>query len=297
MRILLTGGGTGGHIYPLIAVLQELKSQAPTAEISFMGPQSPWNNEFQKYGVKIYKISGSKLRRYLTPMTLLEPFKLILGLFQAFLRLYFLMPDVVFSKGGPGAFPVVIMAWWYRIPVIIHESDSVPGFTNRLCSSFAKKIGIAFQNAASFFPKNKTALVGNPIRKEIAQRERKEGEGVVEKEKLGFNTQKPLMLVLGGSQGALSLNEFITENLKELLELVQIEHQTGEINGAQANLNAQIALHEVSEEKKKEYKMSAHLSAEEMSDALTASDIVFSRAGSGAIFEIASAGKPSFSYV
>ncbi|MEK7630161.1 MAG: UDP-N-acetylglucosamine--N-acetylmuramyl-(pentapeptide) pyrophosphoryl-undecaprenol N-acetylglucosamine transferase [Patescibacteria group bacterium] len=282
-RILLTGGGSGGHIYPLIAVAEKLKEIAGNQiEINYLGPIGQFDEDFSQLGIKIYKLASSKIRRYAIFLSFLDAPKFFWSFFQALFRLYVLMPDVIFSKGGVGAFPVVLAAKFYFIPVIIHESDAVPGLTNRFCAPFSKRIAIAFRTAASYFPAAKTALVGIPIRSSLLGLRKSSPEA---KKNLGFLTTTPLLLILGGSQGSMRINNFIFENLPQILESFQIIHQVGVANLAEAKTAAAGA--------RNGYKLIGYLNPETMKEALTAADIVVSRAGASAIYEIAAFEKPA----
>jgi len=281
-RILLTGGGSGGHISPLLAVAEEIRRQDSEVLIYYLGPKSKFNEEFLPLGIKVYKVAGAKLRRYFDPRNFIDIPKFFYGFFQALLKIYFIMPDMVFSKGGTGALPVVLAARFYFIPVLIHDSDSVPGLTNRTSSRFAKHIFISFKTAEAYFPKAKTELVGNPIRTEILTNRPSDSESA--KALLGFNKEEPLVVFLGGSQGATRLNDFILDNFEELISFTQVFHQVGD-----GNLNEAEKL----KNSGKRYRYGGFIGAEEMKLALSAADVVVSRAGSAAIFEIASFGKPA----
>lgn len=289
MRITFTGGGTGGHVYPLLAVADEIKKQSKEpVEMSYMGPRSPLNAEFTARGMRTFWILSSKLRRYAAVENFLDIPKFIISIFQALVWLYWEMPDVVFSKGGPGAFAVVIVAWFYRIPVLIHESDAVPGLTNKLSGFFATRIALAFASAAESFPRKKIAVTGNPIRPGfLLDRPARDAA----KKELGMHPELPLLVVLGGSQGSRKLNEFIIENLKELLPELQIFHQYGTANERYVRELSDPILKSVDAALWVRYKSVPYLTLTEMVRALCAADIVFSRAGSGALFEIASFGK------
>ncbi len=292
-RILLTGGGTGGHIYPLVAVADELRKQSGergTIELMYLGPASPLNAEFEQRDIRIYRLASSKLRRYFSLQNAVDAIKFFISLLQTLAILYVLMPDVVFSKGGPGAFAVVLAARFYRIPVLIHESDSVPGLTNRLSVPMAARIGIAFNSAAAFFPVAKTALVGNPVRPELL--DHWEAPAKV-KAHLKFDPKMPLVLVLGGSQGAARINMFVLDNLAALLGEVQVYHQVGSLNLDEAVAMARLALQNLDEIVARRYRAAGFLGPVEMREALNACDVIISRAGAGAIYEIAAAGKPA----
>ncbi|MEK7542765.1 MAG: undecaprenyldiphospho-muramoylpentapeptide beta-N-acetylglucosaminyltransferase [Patescibacteria group bacterium] len=288
IRIVLTGGGTGGHIYPLIAVLDELEKTGGDVRLSiiYLGPKSGFIEMFRERGVRAHYIASSKLRRYASLENFIDAVKFPLSLIQALWHLYWIMPEVVFSKGGPGALAVVLAAWFYRIPVMIHESDSMPGLTSRISASFSAKIGIAFQSAASYFPLKKVALVGNPVRADLLINV---PDSASAKSRLGFRNEEPLILVLGGSQGSRKINEFIFNNLEAILKKYQIFHQVGDANIDEA----QTVTEEVSVKTGAKYRIAGMLDTIELKNALKAADIVISRAGSGAIYELAAFGKPS----
>lgn len=272
-RLLLTGGGTGGHIFPLISVADEIrKADFTDIELCYMGPKSPLNGEFSNRDIPVYRIAESKLRRYFSPANLFDIPKFFWSVLQALFRLYFLMPDAVFSKGGPGAFAVVLAARFYMIPIVIHESDAAPGLTNKLSAKFAKRIGIAFEAAANYFNKNKTFVSGNPIREGLAGGGKKPGSG-----------GKPLIFVWGGSQGSARINRFVFDNLETLLQKYRVFHQVGEKNIYEAGMFSANA----------GYKFAGFLDLNEMKEALSEADAVIARAGSGSVFEIAVFGKPS----
>ncbi|MBI5733316.1 UDP-N-acetylglucosamine--N-acetylmuramyl-(pentapeptide) pyrophosphoryl-undecaprenol N-acetylglucosamine transferase [Candidatus Jorgensenbacteria bacterium] len=290
IRIVLTGGGSGGHMFPLVAVVGEIKTLSHDApELIYLGASSPFLPQLKASGVVIRTIVSSKFRRYFDFRNVIDIPKFFISLFQALIELYFIMPDVVFSKGGPGALAVILAARFYLIPVIIHESDTVPGLTNRLSAYFAERIGIAFRSAATYFPSSKTAFVGNPVRKELT----KGLIGKVEaKERLGFGPNDALLLVLTGSQGSTRINTFIFDNIELLLADVQIYHQVGGNNIKEAEqvlslLRASPGVHS------DRYHIAGHLTVEEMASVLSAADIIISRAGAGAIYEIAASGKPA----
>lgn len=282
-RILLTGGGSGGHVFPLVAVLDEIRRFAGgDIKVSYIGPRHKLNEEFEKREIKVYKILGAKLRRYFDLRNFIDVPKFFISFLQALFKLYFLMPDLVFSKGGTSALPVVLAARFYFIPVVIHESDSVPGLTNRLSAHFAKKVFISFRTAINYFSPKKTELVGNPIRLEILTNRVQNTEAA--KTRIRFKPEEPLIVFLGGSQGAEHLNEFVFNNFKEIISFTQVFHQVGA-----DNLNHAERLRNSSER----YRYGGFLNAEEIKSVLAAADVVVSRTGSGAIFEIASFGKPA----
>lgn len=283
-RIVFTGGGSGGHIFPLIAIIDEIIKESQNLEyeleLYYLGPKHPLNEEFLKRGVTIFNLAGGKIRRYFSLLNFLDIFKIFFSIWQAIFLLYKIMPDLVFSKGGTGALPVVIAAKFYFIPIFIHESDSIPGLTNKISQFFSKKIFISFENTIKYFPKNKTFLVGNPIRKQIQSIiDQKEAKKI-----LGFDENKPLIFVLGGSQGAKILNDFIIENFSILIKDFQIIHQVGENNFEDIKNFLK---------ENENYKLIDFIRPYILNLAYNACDLIISRAGSGAIFEIAYFKKPA----
>lgn len=296
IKILFTGGGSGGHIYPLIAVYEELISVVKELKIEaqyfYMGQKDDWSKFIEEKGIKTSYILGGKIRRYFSFLNFLDFFKIIFSFIQAFFKVFFIMPDVVFSKGGPGALPVIFASWFYRIPVIIHESDAKPGLANLVSSLFAKKIAISFEDAKNYFNPSKIILTGNPIRNELLKQKI---DKKLAKENLGFNPDTPLLFIVGGSQGAKIINDIILESLTELLQFTQILHQTGESNLAEVEKLSRTAILDlpIKIEAKNRYEAIGFLDIDKMILALSAADLVVSRAGAGSIFEIAVFGKPS----
>ena len=295
-RIVLAGGGTGGHIYPLLAVAEELKKtfekNGYLLDLHFVGTPGRFEGEIKAAGIKVHKILAGKFRRYLSFGNLIDIPKIFIGLIQAFLKIYAIMPNAVFSKGGPGAFQTVLAARFHMIPVMIHESDAYPGLTNLLSAKFAKRIAISFGAVTKYFNPSKTILTGNPLRPSLLRQRLESGAA---KEALGFSSASPLVLVLGGSQGSERVNDFIISVLKDVINEAQILHQTGSANYAFVSKAAQATLVDVavSAEAKNRYKAVSFLEGKEMAYALSAADVVIGRAGSGTIFEIAAFGKPS----
>jgi len=291
-RIVLTGGGTRGHIYPLFAVAEQIaKESQDDILMYYIGPKNESVfDEFKKNNIRPYPVLSSKLRRYISPLNLLDIPKFFFSIFQMLWRIYSIMPDVVFSKGGPGSFPVVFASWFYMIPVVIHESDSVPSLNAKLAMHFAKRIGISFETALQYFPKNKVAFTGNPVREELI---REIPDQKIAKENLGFNLVDPLIVILGGSQGSLSINDFIFTNLKELIKKYQVFHQVGQANEGQAQSAIASALEGESDETKRRYQYSGFMDAFKMKKILASADIVVSRSGSNALYEISAFGKPA----
>lgn len=293
MRILFTGGGSGGHIFPIIAVARELKKiyqQAEPLEMFFVGPSDFSKGVLENEGIKTKTILAGKIRRYFSMQNLIDLFKMPISFFQAFCYVFILMPDVIFSKGGYGSVAVVLVGWLFRIPVLTHESDAVPGLANRLAAKFSRIIAVSFSLAEGYFPVKKTALIGNPIRSEVIQLCLSPEQTDKEKARTLFqiNSQRPVILVLGGSQGAQAVNELIALVLPQLLGKYELIHQCGEENYQQIeNSFSEKAIFSSG------YHLIAFLDETQLASAYLLADLVISRAGAGSIFEIAACAKPS----
>lgn len=285
MRILLTGGGSGGHLFPLIAVARKFKIK-PHVVIMYLGPDGFSKEALKSEGIRAKYILCGKMRRYLSPLLFLDLLKIPLGFFQSYWYMFWFMPDVIFSKGGYGGALPVLVGWLFRIPAIIHESDSVPGLANRILAKLAEKIMVSFDATLTFFPSEKVILVGNPVRSELFTRVSENPRKV-----LGIRSEKPIALVIGGSQGARQINELTLLAIPEFIKKYEIIHQCGAENLLQVQKGAAIQIKNNGE--KAQYHIYPILSEEELASAYALARIVISRAGSGAIFEIAAAGKPS----
>jgi len=287
MKIILTGGGTGGHLFPLVAVAKKIKEKMGVeTEFLYIGSGAEIEKEvIGKEGIPIKHIMSGKIRRYFSFENLLDIFKFPIGVIQSLWILLFDMPDVVFSKGGYASVPVVIAAWLYNVPILIHDSDSVPGLANRLSGKLASRIAVAYPSAKDYFPENKTIFIGNPIREGITGGN---PENAITKYK--FTHSQPVILVLGGSQGSQIINKAIVRILPEIIHEAQIIHQSGK-------KNYEDTLHLAAEEGFKAghdgYYLTDFLSIEDLRDAYAVSSLVISRAGANAISEIAANAKPS----
>jgi UDP-N-acetylglucosamine--N-acetylmuramyl-(pentapeptide) pyrophosphoryl-undecaprenol N-acetylglucosamine transferase len=291
LRIALTGGGSGGHVYPLLAVAEELGKLSIERKLefslSYFGPRDAFASLLKESGVRQHSVMGAKLRNYSTLENILDVPKFFIGLIQAFWHLFWFMPDVIFSKGGTGAFPVVFAGWCYRIPILIHESDAIPGATNLLSSRFATRIALAFEGAVRYFNPTRTAVIGNPVRPWLlADKPAQE----FAKQALGLKPTEPAILILGGSQGSTRINEFILTHLQLILKETQVLHQTGAGNFSEIETLAKAALGE-SEYYAAPYKVVPYFD-KDLKNALVAADCIVARAGSGAIAEAAAFGKP-----
>jgi len=290
MKILFTGGGTGGHFYPIIAVSEEIKKIIESehlleADMYFMAADPYDSNLLLEKGIKFRKSAAGKMRRYFSLLNILDSAKTFFGTIKAIWQVYSIFPDVVFSKGGYSSFPAVFAARLFGIPVIIHESDSKPGRVNEWAGKFAEKIALSYSSATKYFPEERVAVVGNPIRRDILIPQK---NGAYEFLKLQKGI--PVILVLGGSQGAQKINDAILKILPNALEKYQIIHQTGESNLAEVRQIASIVL-------KDNPNADRYLTFGYLNDLATkmsagVAEIIISRAGSS-IFEIAAWGIPS----
>jgi UDP-N-acetylglucosamine--N-acetylmuramyl-(pentapeptide) pyrophosphoryl-undecaprenol N-acetylglucosamine transferase len=291
MKILFTGGGTGGHFYPVIAVAEAINDL--TRERKLLEPQlyyaapEPYDRELLlANNITFVQTSAGKVRRYFSILNFFDIFKTAWGIIRSLIRIFFLYPDVVFGTGGYASFPTLLAARLFRIPVVIYATDVEPSRVNMWAKKFAVKIAVSFPEAAKFFPAEKTAFTGNPIRKAALTPAR---EGAHEFLKL--KPEVPIVLILGGSQGAEAINEAVLAALPQLLENYQVVHQTGAANIQEVTGRAHIVLglSPLSER----YKPFGYLNDLALRMSAGAAALVVSRAGAGGIFEIAAWGLPS----
>lgn len=290
MKIVLTGGGTGGHFYPIIAIARALKKEAEVENIArlevFLMADSPMDPDLLlRESIKFIKIPAGKMRRYFSLRYFGDTIKTAAGIFAAFWKIYLLMPDVVFGKGGYASFPILFAARLLRIPVIIHESDAVPGLVNQWAGKWADRIAVSFSEAARYFAEKNVAVTGNPVRPQIIGGNLQEA---IESFKLEENL--PTILILGSSQGSERINETILATLEEAVKKYQIIHQTGKNNLADVAGRAKVLL-ERSENKSRHHPY-GFLEEGELRNASRAASLVVSRASS-ALFEIAAWGLPA----
>jgi len=286
LRIVLTGGGTGGHIFPLLAVAKKIKEKKPEAEFLFLGPSEKMEKELMaKEGIPLKEIACGKMRRYFSLSNFTDFFKVPIGILQSLWHLLVYMPDAIFSKGGYASLPVVLAGWVYRIPIMIHESDSVPGLSNSILGKFSDAVAVSYPQAEEYFPPSQVVLTGNPLRGDIAQ-----GNVQKAREKFSLSEFKKVIFVLGGSQGAQVINEKILEILPELLPKYQIIHQTGEAHIESVKKHAgELGI----KTEHDDYYPIANYANEDLKDILKVADLVISRSGANSISEIAANGKPA----
>jgi UDP-N-acetylglucosamine--N-acetylmuramyl-(pentapeptide) pyrophosphoryl-undecaprenol N-acetylglucosamine transferase len=290
MRIVLTGGGSGGHLMPLVAVTKKIKQKlGKDAEFLYIGSGAKMEKEVMaQEGIETKFVFAAKIRRYFSFLNFLDLFKFPIGIVQSLWILLIYMPDVIFSKGGFAAVPVVLAAWVYRIPVLIHESDSIPGMANKFLANFATRVAVAYPSAEEYFTVGRTALVGNPIREHLLK-----GNAVMFRKTLGFHDAKKTILVLGGSQGSQVINTSIMRILPQLLKFAQVIHQTGEKNFEDVSAYAADLGLKVGNNGREGYFVQKFLNEEMLADSYALADLVISRAGANSISEIAANGKPA----
>ena len=273
-KIILTGGGTAGHVTPNMALLPHLKDKG--FDIAYIGTVDGIEKKLlADFDLRYYGISAGKLRRYFDPKNFSDPFRVIKGYGQAHKILKQERPDVIFSKGGFVSVPVIHAAASLKIPCILHESDLTPGLANKLCIPFAKKVCCNFPETLQYLPKNKTVLTGTPIREELRKGDKEAGRAFC-----GFTDEKPVIMVLGGSLGAGSINDTIRGALNDLLKDFQIIHICGD--DKMDNLMLSVP----------GYRQFEYVKAE-LKDLFALSDVVVSRAGANSICELLALKKPN----
>lgn len=273
-KIVLTGGGTAGHVTPNIALLPALRKAG--YEVYYVGSYDGIEKRLiADFDIPYKGISTGKLRRYLDIQNLTDPFRVIKGFGEARKYLKELQPDVVFSKGGFVSVPVVRAAASLKIPCIIHESDMTPGLANKLCIPVATKVCCNFPETMEKIPAGKAVLTGSPIREELTQ-----GNKLLGLDMCGFTVNKPVIMVIGGSLGAANVNKAVREALPQLLEQFQVVHLCGKGKLDNLYLNTP------------GYKQFEYIKAE-LKDLFAMADLVISRAGANAICELLALKKPN----
>ncbi|MCR4705279.1 MAG: undecaprenyldiphospho-muramoylpentapeptide beta-N-acetylglucosaminyltransferase [Lachnospiraceae bacterium] len=273
-RIVLTGGGTAGHVTPNIALIPALKEA--DYDIHYIGSFDGIEKRLiEDFDIPYYGISTGKFRRYFDLKNFTDPFRVMKGYAEAKKILKQISPDIVFSKGGFVSVPVVRAAHALHIPCIIHESDMTPGLANKICIPVAEKICLNFPETMQYIPEGKGILTGSPIRKELS-----EGDADRARKLCGFNADKPVVMVMGGSLGAAAINKAIREALKYILEDFQVIHICGKEKVDNLLLGVE------------GYKQFEYVKAE-LKDLFALSDVIVSRAGANAICELLALKKPN----
>ena len=273
-KIVMTGGGTAGHVTPNIALMPSLRQEG--FEISYIGSYDGIEKGLiEAQNVPYYGISSGKLRRYFDPKNFSDPFKVIKGFFQARKLLKKLKPDILFSKGGFVSVPVVLAAKTRHIPVIIHESDLTPGLANKLAIPAATKVCCNFPETLKYLPEGKAVLTGSPIRRELLT-----GNRLAALDFCHFTADKPVLLIIGGSIGSVFINNAVRGSLDQLLEQFQVIHLCGK-----GNLDPEL-------EHRQGYAQYEYIN-DNLADLFAAADLVISRAGANSICELLALHKPN----
>lgn len=290
MKILFTGGGTGGHFYPIIAVAEAVNKIVKERKLLppglyYMADRAYDSRALFDNGITFVSTPAGKLRRYFSLLNVLDIFKTAAGIIKSLWKVFRIYPDVIFGKGGYASFPALVAGRIFKIPVVIHESDSIPGKVNLWAGKFAEDIAVSYPEAARYFPAGKTAYTGNPLRQEILK---PDVAGAYEFLKLEKGI--PTIFILGGSLGSQIINESVLEVLPQLVERYQIIHQTGKANFSDVSKTAEVILTKSAH--KDRYKPFDYLNDLGMKMSAGVATVVVSRAGS-TIFEIAAWGLPS----
>lgn len=295
-KIILVGGGSGGHVFPLMAVAESLQKlatqQGRPLELVLLGEGKFFEEAAKKSGLKYKKFVTGKMRRYFSLLNIIDLPKILIGIIQSFWHLFWLMPDAIFTKGGYASVPPALAAKFFFIPLFIHDSDVLPGAANRLIGRLAKKVFVSFEMAKQYFPAGKTELTGNPIRLEVLSGDRQQALQFFK-----LSEQLPTVLVLGGSQGAQKINETILQALPKLTEKFQVIHQTGELNYEAVKKSADelsnpVAKLDLATGLLSYYRPYPFLDLDSLPLAFAAADVIVSRAGANLLSEIAALGKP-----
>ncbi len=273
-KIVLTGGGTAGHVTPNIALLPKLKDMG--YDVSYIGSYDGIEKRLiSDFDLPYYGIATGKFRRYFDLKNLTDPFRVLKGYSEAKKHLQIIKPDVVFSKGGFVSVPVVRAAAALKIPCIIHESDMTPGLANKLCIPIARKVCCNFPETVTMIKGDKAVLTGSPIREELTR-----GDKIAALDLCGFTANKPVIMIIGGSLGAASINKVLRDALPQLLEDFQIVHICGKDKVDNMLLDT------------KGYKQFEYVKSE-LKDLLAIADLVVSRAGANSICELLALKKPN----
>lgn len=299
MKYLLSGGGTGGPVTPLLSLAEELKQRDPQARFLLVGSgeQDPSLPLAEHHNIAYRAITAGKLRRALTPANLLAPWKNFRGFWQARTILNEFRPDVVISAGSYASVPLAWAAFWSGIPILIHQQDVRPSLSNLLMAPIAKRITVTFVKSIKRFPRKKTIYTGNPVRASILTGDKKKAIDI-----FSLKKNKPTVLILGGGTGALTINQIISESLPKLLRVCQIIH----VAGKGKNLFQDQSLRDVHRPKSieqiqqnridspllRDYHVYEFLT-DELPHALAAADVVISRAGLATLTELCALAKPS----
>lgn len=290
MRVIVSGGGTGGHIYPALAVATHLRSHYG-AEILFLGSDDGLETQLvPAAGLPLATIKAGKLRRYISWQTVKGMMRVPLGVLQAMEIVRKFRADAAFTSGGYVAVPTGLAAYLNHVPLLMHQQDVPPNLSNKQVAPFATKISVAFEDSLDYFPARKTLLLGNPMRQEML--DIRQVAPMIARAHFGLAAEQPMLLVTGGSQGARHLNQVVCQALPALLEICQVLQISGKELYNETLEQANSVLAESDPALRARYHLVPYLN-EEMPKALQAADLVLCRAGASTLSELATLGKPS----
>lgn len=294
MRIALTGGGTGGHFYPLIAVAEAVEDISKERnliepELYYVGPRAFDSEVLREHDIIHVSTSAGRMRRYRSILNVFDVFKTLWGIITATIKLFGIYPDVVFSTGGFAAYPALFAARVLAIPVVMYDADATPGRVSLWSAKFARWIAVAHHDAVAQFPervRNRVARTGHPIRKEIEKPTNEGGH-----EFLKLESSVPTVFIMGGSQGSVAINNVVLSALPELVKKYNVVHQVGAANVEEMSKVSKLVLRDSFFDKR--YRAFGLLNTLALRMTAGISSLIVSRAGSGSIFEIASWGIPA----
>lgn len=290
MRVIVSGGGTGGHIYPALAVATQLRSQYG-AEILFLGSDDGLETQLvPAAGFKLVTIKAGKVRRYISWQTVKGVMRIPVGVVQAVEIVRKFHADAAFTSGGYVAVPAGMAAYLNRVPLLMHQQDVPPNLSNKQVAPFATRISVAFEDSLAYFPAHKTLALGNPIRQAIL--DIRQVGPLVARERLGLAGDQPMLLVTGGSQGARHLNQVVCQTLPQLLEICQVLQISGKDLYNETLEQSNSVLAGIEPKMRERYRLVPYMD-EEMPAALQAADLVLCRSGASTLSELATLGKPS----
>lgn len=289
MKILLTGGGTIGSVSPLLAIISKLKEKGIKTDSLFLGSYNGAEKELiENHKISYRPISSGKLRRYFSFKNFIEPFFIFLGFIQSFFIILKFKPDIIISAGSFISVPVVWAGWILKIPSLAHQQDVTPGLANKLMAKVASKITVTFEKSLKDFPENKVIWTGNPSRFDLAHiNEDLEGKKQKAREFFRLENNLPVILVIGGGTGALSLNKLIIKELSALTKFCQIIHLTGKNKIENCPPAGGLKIVNCNHYHPYEFL------TKEMLDAFLVADLIICRAGMGTLTEISLLGKPA----
>ncbi len=282
-KILFTGGGSGGPVTPLLAIVDALRSDEKfQGEFLWLGTKSgPERSMVEDIGIEFHSIASGKLRRYFSWRNFTDIFLIIKGFFQSVNVIRKLKPDLVISAGAFVSVPVVLAAWFFRVPVIIHQQDARAGLANKLMAPFAKVITVSFEKSLTDYGK-KAKWIGNPIRQDFLAHKLSRREA---KQKFGLRSDKPILVIMGGGTGAMAINKLVEESVRDLTRFCQIIHITG--RGKVSSMNDKLM------EEVPNYKYFEWMDKFGMIKAYTVADVIVSRCGMSSLTELSQIGLAS----